>query len=169
MQDSPTALVFVAVLLPVLHTIVATFLLMRNADQKSNWNIRIHRAALGQFTVFAAATVLSAGLVAANRVIPILSTLESFLVAPVFFLLLCWLGQIRLIFYLASYRGRRSFLQPWELRRIALKTMVQLIFYYICLSLVVLGAITYGEWTRRSAEAETTKTLVAISIERQAL
>jgi len=150
-------LIFVAILLSVLHTGIATYLLARNADKIANWNLSLLRAALGQFAVFLVALFFTAGFVEAIRVTSLLSTVEYFLAAPLLFLLLCGIGQDRMISYLSKYRGRRRFLQPWELRRVGLFTMLQMIFYYICVSLVALGAITYAEWTKQSAQIATTQ------------
>ena len=155
MQESQTTFLFAAVLLPVLHTGIAAYLLIRNADKIAEWKIRLHRAVLGQFAVFIVALALAAGFVAANSVVSLISIVESFLVAPVLFLLFCWIGQDRLISFLSTYRGRRKFLHPWKLRRICLATMVQMIFYYICLSLIALGAITYAEWTKPISQMPT--------------
>ncbi|MDO8598468.1 MAG: hypothetical protein Q7R45_17805 [Sulfuricaulis sp.] len=154
-------MIFAAILATVLHTAIAAYLLIRNADKKANWTIRLHRAVLGEFAVFVVALFCAAAFVAATRSVSLLSTMEIFVVTPVLFLLLCWIGQYRLIFYLSTYRGRRRFFQPWELRRIGFITMLQIIFYYICLSLVALGALTYAEWAKQSAETPAMQKLAA--------
>ena len=159
MQDSQTTLIFVVVLLPVLHTGIAAYHLVRNAYKMADWVIGPHLAVIGQFAVFVVALFFTAGFVAAIRFVSILGTLETFLVTPVLFLLLCWIGQDRMLSYLATFRRRRHFLQQWKLRRIGLYTMLQVIFYYICVSLIALGAITYAEWTKHSGESPATQKL----------
>lgn len=148
MLDSQTTFIVVAVLVTVLHIGIAAYLLMSNAEQTAGWKIRPHRAVLGQLAVFLVALLFTAGFVAAFRVVSLLGTVESFLAAPVLFLMLCWVGQDRTINYLATHHGRRKFLHSWKLRRIGISTMLKIIYFYICLGLVLVMAVTFAEWTK---------------------
>jgi len=160
MEGSHSTLIFVAVLLPVLHLCIAAYFLVRFADKKANWNITLYRAVLGQFAVLIVALLLVAGLIAATRALSMLGTVESLLAAPLLFLLFYWIGQNRLVFYLAKHDGgRRKFLQPWELRRIGFLTLVQMIYFYIVVCLIAIGAITYTESAKQGAGVATGRQL----------
>ena len=162
MEGSHPALIFVAILLAVLHTGIAAYFLVRFADKKANWNLTLYRAVLGQFAVFVVAVVLAAALIAAIRAVSLLGAVESLMALPVLFLLFYWIGQKMLIFYLAKHDGgRRKFLQPWELRRIGFLTAVQMLYFYICVCLVAIGAITFTESAKQGAEVQTGQQLAS--------
>ena len=157
MFDSQEALIVAAIVLAAMHSGVAAYLLISTARQTADWQIRPHRAVLGQMAVFLVALFFTAGFVQAFRVVSLLGTVESFLLAPVLFLVLCWIGQSRMINYLAAYHGRRKFLHSWKLRRIGLSTMIKIIYFYICISLVLVMVLTYAEWAKQNAAAPTTQ------------
>ena len=136
MQGLQTTLIFVAILLPVLHTGIAARLLIHNANKIANWQIRFHKALIGEFAVLVFALALAAGFVAVNQVVSLLDFAELLTATPILFLLFYWIGQNRLISYLSTYRGRRR-LQRGMRRRIRFLTMLPTIV--ICLGFAATG------------------------------
>ena len=148
---------FAAILLVLMQALVATFVLKRNAKAIANWDIRIHQAVLGEFALLLVALALAGGFIVTNRRLPIFSTAESFLVAPAIFLLTSWLGQIRLITYLATSKtSRRRFIEAWHLKKICFSTCVHMFYAYACISLLSIGSIYFSERIRQRAEIQTT-------------
>ena len=142
MEDTPIILIAFLVLLSVVHTGLASYLLIRNAYRIANWQIRPHKALIGQFAVLVFASALAAGFVAASLFVSSIFHIGGLIFAtPILFFLLYWIGQDRLIIHLSTFRGRRN-LRKFLRRRIGYLTSLPTLV--MCLGLVATGFIYFA-------------------------
>ena len=147
------SLTHLSLLLLLLHTVVATYLLRRKADALADWRLNVFVTAVGQFV---ASGIALAGAFACAAVLSIQfgGSRASFLAASAGLFLIFWGGAQLALISLMARRVKRRFLFPWKLRRIGLLTISSVLVVYSYVSIAGFGAWYYTNWKSRQGEQQ---------------
>ena len=137
-------IIAIATVLLLLHTIVASILLIRHAYRIANWQISPVKSVTGQLVASACAAALTAGFVALAHYVTSTFAIPGLIFGtPLVFLAFYWLALGRLLIYMSTFRGRRN-LRSRLRNRIAYLTIMPtaLICVGITAAPLILRAVT---------------------------
>jgi len=127
-----------------LHSVASGILASKRARKLARWEISIRSAIVGQFVVSLLALSLAIAAVAALSLVMQLQ-LEKLLGLGLAFFLIAWGGmQTRMLSHLAK-RAKQRYVFPWVVRRIALWTILPVVFAYAALTVAAVGILLYTD------------------------